>query len=68
MTSKDEMLNALGLQTKPTTISNVASSAGLIAIGAAIGAVAGVTFAPKAGREMREDMREAMPDGIKGHP
>lgn len=62
MKNKEELLEAIGLQSKRSTAESVASGAGLIALGAIIGTVAGIMLAPKSGREIRKDMRTAIPE------
>jgi hypothetical protein len=54
--SKDDVLAALGLQTRDSTFSAVAGSLGLIGLGVLLGAGAALLMAPKSGRELREDL------------
>ena len=54
--TKDDVLAALGLQTRQTTLSSVFGSIGLIGLGMIIGASAALMVAPKSGRELREDL------------
>jgi hypothetical protein len=54
--SKDDVLAALGLQTRDSTLGTVFGSLGLIGIGMLIGAGAALMMAPKSGRELREDL------------
>ena len=54
--SKDDLLAALGLQTRTSAISTVFGSIGLIGLGMVIGAGAALMMAPKSGRELREDL------------
>jgi gas vesicle protein len=54
--SKDDVLAALGLQTRDSTVGTVFGSLGLIGLGMLIGAGAALMMAPKSGRELREDL------------
>jgi hypothetical protein len=54
--SKDDVLAALGLQTRSSALGNVFGSIGLIGLGMIIGASAALMMAPKSGRELREDL------------
>jgi hypothetical protein len=54
--SKDDVLAALGLQSRTSALSNVFGSIGLIGLGMIIGAGAALMMAPKSGRELREDL------------
>ena len=54
--SKDDVLAALGLQTRTSTLGSVFGSIGLIGLGMIIGASAALMMAPKSGRELREDL------------
>jgi hypothetical protein len=54
--SKDDVLAALGLQTRDSTLGTVFGSLGLIGLGMLIGAGAALMMAPKSGRELREDL------------
>ena len=54
--SKDDVLAALGLQTRSSALSSVFGSIGLIGLGMIIGAGAALMMAPKSGRELREDL------------
>jgi hypothetical protein len=54
--SKDDVLAALGLQTRTSAVSTVFGSLGLIGLGMVIGAGAALMMAPKSGRELREDL------------
>jgi YtxH-like protein len=54
--TKDDVLAALGLQTRDSTLSSVFGSIGLIGLGMVIGAGAALMLAPKSGRELREEL------------
>jgi YtxH-like protein len=54
--SKDDVLAALGLQTRTSALTSVFGSIGLIGLGMVIGAGAALMMAPKSGRELREDL------------
>jgi hypothetical protein len=54
--SKDDVLAALGLQTRTSALGSVFGSIGLIGLGMVIGAGAALMMAPKSGRELREDL------------
>lgn len=54
--NKEDILSALGLESKRTTTNVVASSLGVFSIGLIVGAAAALMFAPKSGRAMREEV------------
>lgn len=54
--SREDILAALGLQTRTSAVSTVLGSLGLIGIGALLGAGAALVLAPKSGRELRDDL------------
>lgn len=58
--NKDDILAALGLESKRTTTNVVASSLGVFSIGLAVGAAAALLFAPKTGKQMRDDVGTRM--------
>jgi hypothetical protein len=64
--SKEDILAALGLSTKPTVSERVISSAGLFGLGALVGAGVALLLAPSTGRDLRDDLgrriRRAAPD------
>jgi len=64
--SKEDVLAALGLATKPTVTERVLSSAGLFGLGALVGAGVALLLAPSSGRDLRDDLgrriRRATPD------
>jgi len=54
----DDILGALGLERRRTLASNVLPIASSFAAGALMGAGLALLFAPKPGREMRQDIRQ----------
>jgi len=64
--SKEDVLAALGLATKPTVSERVLTSAGLFGLGALVGAGVALLLAPSSGRDLRGDLgrriRRAAPD------
>jgi hypothetical protein len=59
--SKDEILKAIGLQTRQDFTDYMIPALGLFSAGMLVGAGLGVLFAPKAGSEFRRDLSERMP-------
>lgn len=55
--SNAALLDALGLQQKPGIASRILSAAGFVAAGVVVGGVAALLFAPRTGRQMRQDLR-----------
>jgi gas vesicle protein len=55
---KDDILEMMGLQTKSSTGAMLAGTLGTFGIGLLVGAGIGLLLAPKAGRELREDLRD----------
>ena len=55
---KDDILEMMGLQTKSSTAAVVGGTIGVFAVGLLVGAGLGMLLAPKAGRELREDLRD----------
>jgi hypothetical protein len=53
---KDDILGALGLQTKSSTTSWVLGTLGLFGLGMVIGAGVALMVAPKPGSELRRDL------------
>lgn len=53
---KDDILDALGLMSRPTTASWLLGALGFFAIGALCGAGAALLLAPKSGRDLRQDL------------
>ena len=57
---KDDLLEAIGLQSRRSTSAQWFTNIGIFAAGAAVGAVVALLFAPKAGRELREEISSKM--------
>lgn len=57
---KDDILEMLGLETKPSTSAWLAGSLGTFGVGLLVGAGIALMLAPKPGRELREDLRERL--------
>jgi gas vesicle protein len=55
---KDDILEMMGLQTKTSTGAWLAGALGTFGVGLLVGAGIGLMLAPKAGRELREDLRD----------
>ena len=55
--NKDDILDMLGLETKPSTGAWLAGSLGTFGVGILVGAGIALLLAPKPGRELREDIR-----------
>lgn len=58
--NKDDILAALGLESKRSTTNMVASSLGVFSIGLVVGAAAALLFAPKTGKDMRDEVGTRM--------
>lgn len=59
--SREDILNALGLESQKTTMGYVVPAVAFIGLGVVIGASLGLLFAPKTGAEMRKDMKNRVP-------
>lgn len=57
--AKDDLLHDIGLE-KRNVVGSAISTFGIFAAGLAVGAAAGLLFAPKPGTEMREDLAQRM--------
>jgi len=57
---KDDILEMVGLQTKTSTTAWLAGTLGTFGVGLLVGAGLGLLLAPKAGRELREDLRDRL--------
>ena len=57
---KEDILGALGLQTKTTTTSWVLGTLGLFGLGMVIGAGVALMVAPKPGSELRRDLEDRL--------
>ena len=63
---KTQILEMLGLEEKSSTTSNVLQSLGLIGVGAIVGAAITLLFAPKEGRELRQDIKRRITSATDG--
>jgi hypothetical protein len=57
---KDDLLNLLGLETKRDTVDWLLPTLGAFSVGLLVGAGLGVLMAPKAGPELRNDLRNRL--------
>jgi len=57
---KDDILEMLGLESKRSTSAWVAGTLGTFGVGLLVGAGIALMLAPKAGRELREDIRDKL--------
>ena len=57
---KDDLLGLLGLETKGSPASSLAGTLGTLGVGVLIGVGIGFMLAPKAGRGLREDIRQRL--------
>ena len=57
---KDDLLGVLGLEKKDSVASTLAGTLGTLSIGVLVGVGIGFMLAPKAGRGLREDIREKL--------
>lgn len=57
---RDDLLNALGLESKPSTTVWLAEALGTFGVGLLVGAGLGLLLAPKPGRELRGDIRDRL--------
>jgi gas vesicle protein len=55
---KDDILEMMGLQSKASTGAYLAGALGTFGVGLLVGAGLGLLLAPKAGRELRDDLRD----------
>jgi len=58
--SKDDILGAIGLETRRTATDYILPALGVFSAGILVGAGLGLMFAPKSGRELRGDIRERL--------
>jgi hypothetical protein len=58
--SKDDVLAALGLASKPTSSERLLGALGIFGVGLLVGAGAALLLAPKSGRALREDLGERL--------
>lgn len=67
--SKDDVLEAIGLQTRPSTSAAAMGALGTFGLGLLVGAGLALLAAPKAGRDLREDLKDRLQrnvDRVKG--
>src|SRR5512147_102597 len=71
---RDDILNLLGLETKPSTTGWLTGVLGTFGVGMLVGAGIGMVLAPKTGRDLRSDLRErlrsapeALSELVQGH-
>jgi gas vesicle protein len=55
---KEDILEMMGLQSKTSTGAYLAGALGTFGVGLLVGAGLGLLLAPKAGRELRDDLRD----------
>jgi hypothetical protein len=55
---KEDILEMIGLQSKSSTGAWLAGTLGTFGVGLLVGAGIGLMLAPKAGRELRDDLRD----------
>jgi len=60
---KDELLRRIGLETKRSPGETLLSVLTIFGIGIVVGAGVGMLLAPKAGRQLREDLRQRLEGG-----
>lgn len=63
---RDDILGMIGLETKPTNYNRLFSTMGTLAIGLLVGAGVALLLAPKAGSELRNDIRSKIRHNHKG--
>jgi hypothetical protein len=63
---KDELLRKIGLETKRSTGATVLSMLAIFGVGIVVGAGVGMLLAPKAGRDLREDLRHRLQGATEG--
>jgi hypothetical protein len=59
---RDDFLNLIGLETKPSTAGWLTAALGTFGVGLLVGAGIGLILAPKPGRELRSDIRGHLRD------
>lgn len=60
---KDDLLDLLGLEKKPTPGARVGEALGTFGLGLLVGAGIALILAPKPGRELRDQIREHLRHG-----
>ncbi|MGE0710460.1 MAG: YtxH domain-containing protein [Planctomycetota bacterium] len=61
--TKDDLLQRFGLQRRPSAVDYLLPVAGVFGAGLLVGAGLALLFAPKSGRELRDDLRHRLPGG-----
>lgn len=64
--SKDDILGAIGLETRRTATDYILPALGVFSAGLLVGAGLGLMLAPKSGRELRGDIRERITERRAG--
>ena len=54
----ERLLERFGVESRRTQSDNILPALGIFAAGALVGGILGLLFAPKAGRELREELNE----------
>lgn len=57
---RDQILDLLGLESKPSTVRWLTGALGTFGVGLLVGAGLGLMLAPKPGRELRGDIRNRL--------
>ncbi|HZA50915.1 MAG TPA: YtxH domain-containing protein [Myxococcaceae bacterium] len=60
---KDDILKLFGVEERRSTLDHLMPALGLFSVGLLVGAGIGLLLAPKAGRELREDLRSRIGSG-----
>ena len=66
--NSEDLLAAIGLATQQTVTERLLNFAGAFAAGTLVGGIAGLLFAPKSGRGLREDLGDrirSVPDALR---
>lgn len=58
--SKEDILSALGLESKATTTERLLGSIGIFGVGLLVGAGVALLLAPKSGQDLREDLQQRL--------
>ncbi|MBL9038455.1 MAG: YtxH domain-containing protein [Archangium sp.] len=63
---KDDLLEAVGLESRRSTAERMVPALALFGAGVLVGVGLGLLLAPKAGRELRSDVRQRLGRGAPG--
>jgi hypothetical protein len=63
---KTDLLYALGLESKSSTVGRIAEALGTFGVGLLVGAGLGLILAPKSGRALRTDIHERLQSAAEG--